>query len=124
MTTPCSSADNAVQQKTALIVTSGSDVDELLTSVLVSDGWSFQRAVDNQHALALATNEPFDLIITGRGTPGPEDVELLHSIGEHGWSASRVHRDSESEVCAVARISPRPPWHGGRGLRLGSAPKR
>jgi anti-sigma regulatory factor (Ser/Thr protein kinase)/CheY-like chemotaxis protein len=80
MTTPCSSADNAVQQKTALIVTSGSDVDELLTSVLVSDGWSFQRAVDNQHALALATNEPFDLIITGRGTPGPEDVELLHKI--------------------------------------------
>ena len=80
MTTPCSSADNAVEQKTALIVTSGSDVDELLTSVLVSDGWSIQRAVDNQHALALATNEPFDLIITGRGTPGPEDVELLHKI--------------------------------------------
>src|SRR5262249_25340699 len=80
MTTPCSGADADVQQKTALVVTSGSDVDELLTDVLVRDGWSIQRAVDNQDALDLATTEPFELIITGRKTLGPEDVELLHKI--------------------------------------------
>jgi len=80
MTTPCGSTDTDVQQKTALLVTSGSDVDELLTGVLVSDGWSIHGAVDNQHALALAATEPFELIITGRRTLGPEDVELLHKI--------------------------------------------
>ena len=80
MTTPCNGADASVQQKTALVVPSGGDVDELLTSVLASDGWSIRRATDNQHALTLATTEPFDLIITGRKTLGPEDVELLHRI--------------------------------------------
>jgi CheY-like chemotaxis protein/anti-sigma regulatory factor (Ser/Thr protein kinase) len=77
-------------QKTALIVTSGSDasgsdassidIDELLSSVLANDGWSIRHAVDNHHALALATAEPFDLIITGRKMLGPEDVELLRRI--------------------------------------------
>ena len=80
MTIPCNSTDTDVQQKTALVVTSGSDVDELLTGVLASDGWSIHRAVDNQHALALAVTEPFELIITGRKTIGPEDVELLRKI--------------------------------------------
>ena len=79
MTGPCSCAD-PLQQKTALVVASGSDIDELLTSVLTSDGWGIQRAADNQHALALATTEPFDLIVTGRKMLGPDDVELLHKI--------------------------------------------
>ena len=61
MTVPCSSAA-PVQQKTALVVASGTDIDELLRSVLASDGWSIHHAVDNQHALALATTDPFDLI--------------------------------------------------------------
>jgi len=76
MTTPCSSTD----QKTALVVASGGDVDELLTNVLASDGWTIHPAADNQHALALATTEPFDLIVTGRKMLGPEDVELLRKI--------------------------------------------
>jgi CheY-like chemotaxis protein/anti-sigma regulatory factor (Ser/Thr protein kinase) len=67
-------------QKTALVVASGSDIDELLSSVLGSDGWSIRHAVDNHHALALATAEPFDLIITGRKMLGPDDVELLRRI--------------------------------------------
>src|SRR5215469_4002302 len=79
MTGPCSCAD-PLRQKTALVVASGSDVDELVTSVLTSDGWSIQRAADNQHALTVATTEPFDLIVTGRKMLGPEDVELLHKI--------------------------------------------
>jgi CheY-like chemotaxis protein len=56
------------------------DVDELLTSVLAGEGWSIEHAIDNQHALARATTEPFDLIVTGRKTLGQEDVELLHKI--------------------------------------------
>jgi DNA-binding response OmpR family regulator len=61
-------------------VTSGGDVDELLTSVLAGEGWILQRAADNQHALARATKEQFDLIVTGRKTLGPEDVELFRKI--------------------------------------------
>jgi len=79
MTGPCGCTD-PVQQKTALVVASGRDIDELLTSVLTSEGWSIHRAIDNQNALALATTEPFDLIITGRKMLGPDNVELLHRI--------------------------------------------
>ena len=43
MTTSCNSAVAPATQKTALLVASGRDVDELLTSVLASDGWSIQR---------------------------------------------------------------------------------
>jgi CheY-like chemotaxis protein/anti-sigma regulatory factor (Ser/Thr protein kinase) len=78
MTAPCGSAE--VPQKTALVVASGRDIDELLATVLVSDGWSLHRADDNQHALALATTEPFDLIVTGRKMLGPDDVEILRRI--------------------------------------------
>src|ERR1700674_2029365 len=80
MTTPCSSAVAPAPKKNALVVTSGGDVDELLTSVLASEGWILQRAVDNQHALTLATKEQFDLIVTGRKTLGPEDVAFVRKI--------------------------------------------
>lgn len=79
MTSPCSSTAPA-PQKTALVVASGKDIDELLTTVLAGDGWSIHRAEDNQHALALATTEPFDLIVTGRKMLGPDDVEILRRI--------------------------------------------
>src|SRR6516225_2750710 len=77
MASPCSS-DTA--QKIALLVPTGNEVDRLLSSVLESEGWNIQRAVDNQHALARATTEPFGLIITGRKTLDPEDVGLLRKI--------------------------------------------
>jgi anti-sigma regulatory factor (Ser/Thr protein kinase)/CheY-like chemotaxis protein len=80
MATPCSSADAPTPQRTALVVPSGGEVDELLTGVLVGEGWRVQRAVDNHQALALAAAEPFDLIVTGRKTLGPDDVELLRKI--------------------------------------------
>jgi len=80
MTTACSSAVAPTAQKTALLVASGGDVDELLTNVLASDGWSIQRIADNQHILALARAKPFDLIVTGRETRVAEDVELLRKI--------------------------------------------
>jgi hypothetical protein len=48
MTTPCSSSVASTTQKTALLVASGGDVDELLTNVLTREGWSIQHVVDNQ----------------------------------------------------------------------------
>lgn len=79
MTTPCSAvAPNT--RKSALLVASGRDVDELLTEVLTSEGWGIQHVADNQHVLELAKANPFDLIITGRETRGQEDFELLRKI--------------------------------------------
>jgi anti-sigma regulatory factor (Ser/Thr protein kinase)/CheY-like chemotaxis protein len=80
MTTPCSNAVAPAAEKTALLVASGGDIDELLTNVLASEGWSIERVADNQHILDLARAKPFDLIITGRETRVAEDVELLRKI--------------------------------------------
>src|SRR5258708_24508783 len=80
MTTSPTNAIAPTPQKTALVVASGGDIDELLTSVLVAEGWNVQRVVDNQDALSLARTKPFDLIITGRKTCGPEDIDFLRKI--------------------------------------------
>jgi DNA-binding response OmpR family regulator len=80
MTTHCSDGAAPTTEKTALVVESGRDIDELLTSVLASEGWRIQRVVDNQHLLALAGAKPFDLIVTGPKTHLAEDVELLRKI--------------------------------------------
>jgi len=80
MTTHCSDGAAPATEKTALVVESGRDIDELLTSVLASEGWTIQRVVDNQHLLALAGAKLFDLIVTGRKTHLAEDVELLRKI--------------------------------------------
>jgi len=80
MTNPCSGAVALTTEKTALLVASGGEIDELLTNVLASEGWSIQHVVDNQHILEVARAKPFDLIITGRETRVAEDVELLRKI--------------------------------------------
>jgi DNA-binding response OmpR family regulator len=80
MTTSSTSAVRPAPQKTALVVASGTDSDELLMSVLATEGWDIQRVPDNQAALSLSRTKPFDLIITGAKTSGAEDVELLHKI--------------------------------------------
>jgi CheY-like chemotaxis protein len=80
MTSSTTASVASAPQKTALVVSSDDDIDELLMSVLVAEGWNTQRVVDNQDALSLARTKPFDLIITGRKTSGPEDLELLRLI--------------------------------------------
>jgi len=77
MASPC---NDALAQKIALVVPSGSEVDELLKGLLASEGWSIQPAADNHEALSLASMTPFDLVITGRTTRALEDVELLRKI--------------------------------------------
>jgi DNA-binding response OmpR family regulator len=80
MTSSSTASVASAPQKTALVVASGDDIDELLTSVLATEDWNIQRAVDNQDALSLARTKMFDLIITGLKTRGLEDLELLRSI--------------------------------------------
>lgn len=80
MTTPCDTAVASVSQKTALLVASGGDIDQMLTKVLAREGWSIQHVVDNRQILTLAKTKPFDLIVTGRETRVAEDIELLRKI--------------------------------------------
>lgn len=72
--------EDALPKKTALLVSSGGEVDELLTNVLAAGGWRVQQAADNHEALSLASITPFDLVITGRTTRALEDVELLRRL--------------------------------------------
>lgn len=80
MTNPSAVATPAIAEKTALVVDSSAEIDELLTSVLTKEGWRIQHIADNQDVLAHARENPVDLIITGRKTRGPEDIELLRQI--------------------------------------------
>lgn len=80
--TSCREALDPAQavQRLALVVDCGPEINKLLDDVLKGDGWSVRRVPDNPSVLSLAAASPFDLIITGRKTPGSEDLELLHKI--------------------------------------------
>jgi len=77
MTSQCT---DETATKSALLVHSGADVDELLESVLRREGWSIQHVADNEDVLAAARKHPADLIITSRKTGGSEDIELLRQV--------------------------------------------
>jgi anti-sigma regulatory factor (Ser/Thr protein kinase)/CheY-like chemotaxis protein len=67
-------------QNAALVVDSGQEINELLSSVFTSEGWSVQRVAHNEDVLSLVRANPFDLIITGCKSSGPEDIELLRKV--------------------------------------------
>jgi anti-sigma regulatory factor (Ser/Thr protein kinase) len=75
----CIAPDVSVAQ-TALVIDSGPELNELLKSVLSRDGWTIEHAANHEDALELAKRDSFDLIITGRKTRGPEDIEFLRKI--------------------------------------------
>jgi anti-sigma regulatory factor (Ser/Thr protein kinase)/CheY-like chemotaxis protein len=68
------------EQKHALVVDSGAEINQLLDSVLTSEGWSIERVADNRAILPLVAAKPFDLIITASKTRAPEDLQLLQEI--------------------------------------------
>ncbi|HEY1924169.1 MAG TPA: ATP-binding protein [Candidatus Acidoferrum sp.] len=76
----CNDSSVDVSQQTALVIDSGAELDKLLTDVLAQDNWNVEHAASNEDALELAKADGFDLIITGRKTRGPADVELLRKI--------------------------------------------
>ena len=75
-----SPGSSSAVQKTALVGDSGPAINELIDSVLSSEGCSIQRVPDNRDILSLAASQPFDLIITGSRSRGPEDLDLLYKI--------------------------------------------
>lgn len=64
----------------ALLVDSGPELNQLLANLFDPSEWVIQIARNNEDALRLAREHPFDLIITGERTSGPEDIELLRRL--------------------------------------------
>jgi anti-sigma regulatory factor (Ser/Thr protein kinase)/CheY-like chemotaxis protein len=76
--TPVSLRPMAV--RTALVIGTSSETDDLVMDALRSGPWSVQHVPDNRSALALAQRKTFDLILTSDKTSGREDVELLRKL--------------------------------------------
>jgi anti-sigma regulatory factor (Ser/Thr protein kinase)/ActR/RegA family two-component response regulator len=69
-----------IEHHHALIVDSSPEINQLLTNLFDQEEWHVQHAKDNQHALELARENSFDLIVTGERTSGQEDIELLRRL--------------------------------------------
>jgi DNA-binding response OmpR family regulator len=70
----------AIEHHQALIVDSGTDINQLLANLFNREDWDIHIAKDNHDALNLAGQHLYDLIITGERTSGQEDIELLRRI--------------------------------------------
>jgi DNA-binding NarL/FixJ family response regulator len=66
--------------RSALIVDAVPQVSGALCDVLSREEWNIVHAPDNRSALRLVEARPFDLILTGTGSSGKEDIELLRKI--------------------------------------------
>ncbi len=77
---PPTSAPHTIQHHHALLVDSSPEVNQLLSNLFDHDEWDVHHAKENQDALELARQYPYDLIITGERTTGQEDIELLRRL--------------------------------------------
>ena len=75
-----SPASAPASQRIALVVDSGTEINELLDGVFASETWSVQRVPDNDAALATAAASPFDLIIIESQRLSSENLEIVHKI--------------------------------------------
>jgi anti-sigma regulatory factor (Ser/Thr protein kinase) len=62
------------------MVDSSPEINQLFTNMCNLEGWDITFAKDNHDALQLAAAQPYELIITGERTSGPEDIELLRRL--------------------------------------------
>lgn len=80
MSTSAASPPSNQKQHQALIVDSGQAINQLIINLFDTAEWQVQYAADNCDALSRAREREFDLIITGAGTSGSEDIELLRRL--------------------------------------------
>jgi anti-sigma regulatory factor (Ser/Thr protein kinase)/CheY-like chemotaxis protein len=64
----------------SLIVDSGPEMNQLLDGLFEREKWAIHHAKNNQDALELVRQRPYDLIITGECSTGQEDVDLLRKL--------------------------------------------
>jgi CheY-like chemotaxis protein/anti-sigma regulatory factor (Ser/Thr protein kinase) len=79
-TNMASPATSQSPQRIALVVDTGPEINELLDGVFAHENWKVQRVPNNDAALAAATANPFDLIITESKKLSPENLEVVHQI--------------------------------------------
>ena len=70
----------SIPLRSALIVDAVPQVSGALYGVLSREEWNIVHAPDNRSALRLVEERPFDLIITGTGSSGKDDIDLLKRI--------------------------------------------
>src|SRR5271154_3257122 len=71
---------STVKRKRLLLVDPDREVNDVLEQAVTGDNWEIERAADNETALSLVADGPFDLVVTGQETTGRDDVELLRKI--------------------------------------------
>jgi anti-sigma regulatory factor (Ser/Thr protein kinase)/ActR/RegA family two-component response regulator len=69
-----------LEHRQVLIVDSSLEINQLLGSLFDAEEWAVHHAKDNQDALRLAEESPYDLIVTGERTSGQEDIQLLRRL--------------------------------------------
>ena len=67
-------------RRVALLVNSSPEINQLLRNLFTDYGWDVENVKDNRAALEAATQQAFDLIVTGERTSGQEDIELLRRL--------------------------------------------
>jgi anti-sigma regulatory factor (Ser/Thr protein kinase) len=68
------------QLRNALFIGTDPEIAAILQDVLDPLSWHVYYASDNDMALAVTADMPFDLVITSESTSGRADVQLLHEI--------------------------------------------
>lgn len=92
--------------KVALLIGNDPEVEVALSQLLSAEGWTVERAPENQDAFAQASAKAFDLIVTGRRTTGREDVEFLcklRRIRPHTRMIILTDRSTPADVIASMR---------------------
>jgi len=73
-------------RKQALVVDADPQIDTAITAVLSPEQWNVRHVQDNASALETASTSRIDLVITGPGTSGQQDISLLRAM-------RRIHPD-------------------------------
>ena len=100
-------------QRTALVVDSGAQINELLDGVFASESWSVEHVPDNCAALLTAAANPFALIITGSRNQCPENLEVVHKIRAIRPHARQMVREAMESPCwddGIEVLSGTPAW--------------
>jgi anti-sigma regulatory factor (Ser/Thr protein kinase)/ActR/RegA family two-component response regulator len=80
MSTPPISKVAPLRLRRALFIDADPAVRETLRDVLDPRRWSVRHAANNEAALELVKESPYDLVLTSGKTSGRDDVELLRKI--------------------------------------------
>lgn len=89
MTSSVSVARQSFPSRCALLIGANPEIDAIVSNALSAGNWSLCHVPDNEAALILAEERPFDLILTSQKSSGRDDVRFLRAV-RHFHSLVRV----------------------------------